>query len=267
MITRAGHHVAHVVPRGDALPSACEEGIDCVVAAGGDGTVASAGRMLAGGRVPLAILPLGTANNIAIALGIDADPESAVAAWSRQRVVNIDVGVVEDAGGHTYFIEGVGVGLIPAGIKASWRTGVDEGGDPEQRIVHARRRFLEALGHLRLGQHGVRVDGESIGAESLLVEVLNIATVGPRIRLSPEANPADGLLSVVVAGIADRDRITAHLQSRIDDEASHAQLASWRASRVELTGCDEYHVDDDVRSAGGRTLSVGIKPGFLPVLA
>ena len=79
------------------------------MAAGGDGTVARAGRALAGRDMSLAILPLGTANNIASSLGISGTPAEAIAAWRHQRVVRIDVGVIQHDG-ESRFLESVGAG-------------------------------------------------------------------------------------------------------------------------------------------------------------
>ena len=103
LITRAGHSIGCVIEKTGDLRAAPLQSFDCVVAAGGDGTVARAGRLLAGGEVPLAVLPLGTANNIATSLGIAEDPAEAIAAWQRQRVVGVDVGVVSDAHGRCVF--------------------------------------------------------------------------------------------------------------------------------------------------------------------
>src|SRR5687768_7439178 len=73
-IRRAGHEVARVLRDEDAPDSVVGSKADALVAAGGDGTVARAARALAGSAMPLAILPLGTANNIATSLGINDDP-------------------------------------------------------------------------------------------------------------------------------------------------------------------------------------------------
>lgn len=268
LIERAGHRISRVLEHGEDLAQACREPHDCLVAAGGDGTVARAGRALAHGRMPLAVLPLGTANNIATSLGIDADPERAIDAWTSQRIVRVDVGAVEDAHGRCLFLEGVGVGLLPAGIAAGRKAVPKNGGDDANAAVtKARKVFLETLSSLEPQRYQLNIEGTSIDEESLLVEILNIPSVGPRIRLSNEANPADGLLSVVVAGPADRELISEHLRGRWDDDRGHAQLKTWRATHVEVGGWHDYHVDDEVRVANGETVSIQIEPGALLVLA
>ena len=268
LIEKAGHHIDRVVEHGDELGQACREPHDCFVAAGGDGTVARAGRALAHGRTPLAIVPLGTANNIASSLGINPDPRRAIDGWNVQRVVRVDVGAVEDANGRCLFLEGVGVGLLPAGIAAGQQAVPKSNGqDAVAQVTRARKVFLETLMALEPRRYGLSIEGTTFEEESLLVEILNIPWVGPRIRLSNEANPADGLLSVVVAGPADRELIADHLRGRWDDDRSHAQLKTWRATRVEVRGWHDYHVDDEVREADGGTVEIHIEPGALPVLA
>ena len=268
LIEKAGHRIDRIVSHGEDLRQACHESHDCLVAAGGDGTVARAGRALAHGRMPLAVVPLGTANNIAASLGINPDPGRAIAAWKGQHVVRVDVGVVEDAHGRCLFIEGVGVGLLPAGIAIGQKAvPKNNGQDPSANVTKARRIFLETLLTLEPRHYGLSIEGETFEDESLLVEILNISSVGPRIRLSDEANPADGLLSVVVAGPGDRELIADHLRGRWDDDRHHAQLKTWRATRVEVRGWHDYHVDDEIREAHGGTVEIHIEPGALPVLA
>ena len=57
---------------------ALEEGVDVVIAAGGDGTVRCVAEVLAGSGTPMGIVPLGTGNLLARNLGIDiTDPVAA----------------------------------------------------------------------------------------------------------------------------------------------------------------------------------------------
>lgn len=86
-----------------------------VVAAGGDGTVQKVARAVAGTSVPFTILPLGTANNIARALGLDPDDLDGIAAsWSTGSLVasafDVPLLSTEQHGGR--FVEAVGGPLI-----------------------------------------------------------------------------------------------------------------------------------------------------------
>ena len=265
-IGAAGHEIAGVLQQDDAVAGAMEMRVDALVAAGGDGTVARAARALIGRELPIAILPLGTANNIATSLGIAEDPATVIAQWSRRKIVRMDAGVITDDGHDRLFIEGVGTGLLPRGISKG-RNDRREHADSSAEVEWARDVFLSALADLQPRRSRLSIDGEEVAGEYLLVEVLNIASVGPRLRLSAETAPADGLLSVVIAGETDRAAIHDHLEQSAHDHDDHAWLKSWRARRIEVSGWHEYHVDDQVRTSASGELSIAILPSSLPVLA
>ncbi len=77
----AGHKLVHVAERHHDPESLLDVPADLVVAAGGDGTVGAAARALAGSGVPLGVMPLGTANNVARSLGIHGGPDEVAATW------------------------------------------------------------------------------------------------------------------------------------------------------------------------------------------
>ena len=82
-IRHAGHEVALQAETETQLVEGLKNSeCELLVAAGGDGTVDKAARVLAGSAVPLAIIPLGTANNTALSLGIRGELGDIVAAWS-----------------------------------------------------------------------------------------------------------------------------------------------------------------------------------------
>jgi diacylglycerol kinase (ATP) len=263
-----GHEITQVLGPDDDPASMIGTGLDALVAAGGDGTVARAARALAGSNLPIAILPLGTANNIANSLGIADDPSSAVEAWNRQRVAHMDVGVVTDDHGDHLFIEGVGTGLLPKGI-ARGRAEASKhlAADAAAEMTWARTMFLDALAGLQPEYSRVCIDSQEVSGDYLLVEVLNIASVGPRLRLSRDTAPADGMLSVVIAGIGDREAIREHLEGSWKDDDSHAWLKSWRGTRIAVHGWREYHLDDQVHTSATGKLTIGIRPSALAVLA
>jgi len=74
--------------------------IDLVVIGGGDGTINAAASGLLKTNLPLGILPLGTANDLARTLGLPADPAAAAAVIAAGHTRRIDVGLVN---GHPFF--------------------------------------------------------------------------------------------------------------------------------------------------------------------
>ena len=82
-------------------------GIDRVIVAGGDGTLNAALQGLAGTGLPLAILPLGTANNLARTLGIPDSLEAACSLAAHGARRWIDLGWVNGR----YFFTTASIGL------------------------------------------------------------------------------------------------------------------------------------------------------------
>src|SRR5688572_28240205 len=116
-LERAGHRVAAVVTSVDELVDTLDRHpCDLVVIAGGDGTVSRAACTLAGRPIPLAILPLGTANNTALSLGLlDGNPDidTLIAGWSGGGYRNWDLATLHEDDRLTPFSECVGWGVFP----------------------------------------------------------------------------------------------------------------------------------------------------------
>ena len=99
-LKRLGITVAKKIPVGELDhsqpqgPLWREQGYDLVVAAGGDGTVGAVASHLTGTELPLAILPLGTANDVARSLYLPMDVAEACVAIAGALPMDIDVGQV-----------------------------------------------------------------------------------------------------------------------------------------------------------------------------
>jgi diacylglycerol kinase (ATP) len=78
-------------PQGAAWKSA---GFTAAVAAGGDGTVGAVASHVAGSGLPLGILPLGTANDVARSLQIPLEPDDACSVIAHGTAQAIDIGFV-----------------------------------------------------------------------------------------------------------------------------------------------------------------------------
>lgn len=78
---------------------AVRNGAEAVVVAGGDGTIRTAAKLLAGTDKPLGILPLGTRNRLSRALGIPDDPAEAIRSLAAGSFRHADIGEVN---GHAF---------------------------------------------------------------------------------------------------------------------------------------------------------------------
>ena len=99
--------------------SLLRKGWDLVIVAGGDGTVAKVARRLRNRDIPLAILPVGTANNIAHALGLNGEIDALIARLETATPVRLDVGVARGPWGKRRFVEAVGFGTLAKAIAHS----------------------------------------------------------------------------------------------------------------------------------------------------
>jgi diacylglycerol kinase family enzyme len=146
--------------------AAAAEGLDAVVAGGGDGTISCAAGLLAGTGRPLGVLPLGTLNHFARDAGIPADLDTAVAVIAAGHAADIDLGEVN---GRT-FINNSAVGLYPRMVR--------DREAQQERLGHGKRRAMLAasLRALRnFGRHRltIRIAGHEAPVRTPLLFVGN----------------------------------------------------------------------------------------------
>ncbi len=241
-------------------------GAELVVAVGGDGTVRTCAQALEGTGVPLAIVPLGTANLVARELGMPGKTGAAVRAGFGGKDRPIDLARVEDAGNTgqdgVVFAAMAGIGLDAAVVGAARGYG--------------KRRFgwvaYLAAGVRHLGwaerEFTVRLDHQTVvRRRARCVVVANVGLLPGGFRLLPEAGVDDGWLDVGIlapsggmawAGVAGR--VLARRRG------AHRSLERFRARHVQVGAGEELprQVDGEV-IAPGRTLTVSIRPGALVI--
>jgi len=262
-----GHELVRVLEHASDATGLADPPAELVVAAGGDGTVADALRVTAGRGVPLAILPLGTANNIAFSLGLRGPLERMARSWHESPAQAFDTGVLHGTNGGRFFVEGVGGGLVAACMTSFQRRPLRRGEPPPWQLVRALRRYAQTLPHLRPRAWSLTVDGAPRTGDFLLVEVLNTRTVGPNLEFAPDASPSDGLLTVVTAREADRKALGTYIADRLAGREGRLELATETAHCVEIRDPEALHVDDElVRMPPGVTASIRVQAAAVDVL-
>jgi diacylglycerol kinase (ATP) len=252
------------------LDKALEDAGELVVVAAGDGGVRRVALALAGRDVPMAILPTGTANNIAKALGVFGSVSQLVAGWRRAERRKLRIGTVAAPGGAMRFVESAGVGLFAelvtrGGEEAHENTAGLTGNPIDRALALLQRIVSERAPEFRR----LVLDGTDLSGEYLMVEAMNIPLAGPNVQLAPGADLGDGRLDLVTVSERERKLVEAYLRARLAGEAAPLELPVRRGRRVQLRAVpEELHVDDDVwepEATGASTRASEPPPGEVTI--
>ena len=223
ILSDAGYQVRYQSMQKD-WRSALDDAGALAIVAGGDGTVAKVAIAVADTDTPLAVLPLGTANNIGKALGVFGEIRDLVASWKDAPLRALDVGVVSGPFGEARFLEAVGSGVLAELVRRG-RTEVDDASE----IVHRETdRALQLLaGILRdapAAEWEVELDDHDLSGSYIGVEAMNIPFAGPNIPLAGDADLTDGELDLVLLRDEDRERLLDYVVGRVESGVgAHAQ--------------------------------------------
>jgi diacylglycerol kinase (ATP) len=175
----------------DRLRDRVAAGVDGVVAVGGDGLVNLALQVVAGTDVPLGVVPAGTGNDFARALGVELDqPMLAVDAVVRGGTSAVDLG---RANGRWFG------GVLGSGFDSMVNERANRMTWPTGRSRYNLAIVLE-LRTFRPVPYVLELDGEPWPTEAMLVAVGNSPSYGGGMKVCPDADLHDGLLDVTVLG-------------------------------------------------------------------
>ena len=196
-------------------------GYASVAVVGGDGTIAEAATGMAGSATPLAVIPRGTANQVAQNLGIPVALEAAVEVAVNGRAQTIDLGRVNDRAFALVAGAGFDAAVMQGAtreLKERWGFGAYVYAAMKEALTAAPRRFH------------ITADGRSMEVDAVSVMVANVGElfsgwIPLRFSLAPQPTDAwrDGLFDVVV--VAPR---------KIPDLAA----ILWRSASRNLSGTD-----------------------------
>ncbi len=234
------------------------DGVDALVVVGGDGMVNLALQVVAGTDLPLGLVPAGTGNDVARALGVPLrDPVAAVDIVVRGTTRAVDAA---RASGRWY------AGVLGSGFDSM----VNERAN---RLTwpHGRARYnLAILAELRTFKpipYVLDLDGERWETEAMLVAVGNGPSYGGGMRVCPDARLDDGLLDVTVVGPISKTRFvrvfpTVYRGTHVVNPAVTVR----RARRVTLAAEGVTAYADGERVAV-LPVTVDVVPGALQIFA
>ena len=182
-----------------AAARALDERCDAIYVAGGDGTLNAVLRTLVrrgGDPIPIGVIPFGTGNDFAKALGLGEEPGPAVDALLERLVVDVDIGMLNDRP-----FANTSAGGFIADVSATLTEGLkDVTGKLAYVIGGARALFGTEPFSARLSIEGVS-DEAAGGGDAIEVQmfaVCNSGYIGGGYVLAPDARLDDGLVDVLI---------------------------------------------------------------------
>jgi diacylglycerol kinase (ATP) len=219
-----------------------------VVVAGGDGSlhavVAALWKRGELARPTLGLVPLGTGNDFARGVGLPLDPEHAADVITNGRATPVDI-LVDDAGGVVVNVVHAGVGA-DAGVEARpWKARFGKAGYLVGAVTAA---FRTDGTRLRVVADDVVVTDGS--RRVLQVALGNGARVGGGFELTPDADPTDGKIDVLVSfAVGPLERLRYGLQLHRGRHDERDDVHTVRATTVSVSG-EEFCCDTDGELAG-----------------
>lgn len=208
--------------------TAVARGADRLVVVGGDGLVHLAVQSLAGQATALCVVPAGTGNDFAGALGITADLDRAVThALGPVRTVDLL------RAGERWVAS-----IATLGFSAAVNARANRLRWPRGSLRYSAATVLELP---RLASRRVRldVDGRSEDLDVALVTIANTSDFGGGMRISPEARPDDGVADLTIVGDARRFELLWFFRKVFDgSHLDHPKVSTRSGRRIHLDATD-----------------------------
>jgi diacylglycerol kinase (ATP) len=278
-LEKAGHDAIYQSTKKKDYEKVLSRPADLVLAAGGDGTVGKVACQLLGRGIPLSVLPLGTANNLAYSLGFDASSEDLISRLESGQRRSFDVGLATGPWGKRHFFEGAGAGLLPDYLRALKSSGkkakkaIESSSSKEEEIAHHVSLLRELLPDYPNRDWQISLDGKDVSGRYVLLEALNIRSVGPMLALAPKADTGDGRFDFVAVREADRAVFSDYLNARLVGDEIEFPIPARRFHRLRIFWEEStLHFDDKLwpskyaRPPKPSEIEISVEPSALEIL-
>jgi diacylglycerol kinase (ATP) len=241
--------------------AAAEGGARIVAALGGDGTVNLAANGVLGTGSSLAVLPSGTADDFAAAMGVRT-LERAVKAIAAGTTASVDAIRVRTGDAERHFVNVAGCGFDSEVNEAAnamrWDLGAK--GTYVAAVVKTLSRFVPA-------NFRIELDDDVIEGPHMLVVIGNAISYGGGMKVTPDASVVDGIVDVCVLRALSKPAFLRAFPGVFrGTHVHHPAVSMRRAVRVRVEADRHVMVYADGERVGPAPADFEVFPGALPVV-
>lgn len=238
-----------------------KEGVDVIVACGGDGTINEVATALVDTPIELGILRFGSGNGLASNLNIPKKLKHALLVIKHQHTTKIDVGVIN----HYYFFSNTSIGFGAELIHHYSKTTRRQFGSYFLAFLNA---FVKRRG---ASEVSISFDNQSETITPFILFISNSNEMGYNISLTPEASLKDGKLDLVYIKDVSLWKKIALARLMLLKQLTSSQLAHYHTTQaLEIssiaTSSFLVQIDGESRRLNATTLTVAVKPKALSVI-
>lgn len=273
-IEKEGYHCTYFSIKKDERWKEHINDVDFVVVAGGDGTVRRVVKEFfqkdtLEKKITMALLPMGTANNLSKTFSIHKETsfEDHVNAWKNGKKQRLDMGILKYDDSSNFFLEGVGYGVFPTLIRTMDNIDISYLENTEEQLQLALEKLHDIILTAEAHHYTIHVNNKTYGGKYLLLEIMNIPSIGPNLMLAPAAQIDDGYLDIVLITEAERDRFALHVKKIINQEETSFDFQTIRAKKFEIQSTNKnIHIDDKYVSTSNGSLAIEVREHILDLL-
>ena len=233
---------------------AASDGIDIVVAIGGDGTVNEVGSAVCGTETAMAIVPCGSGNGLARHLRISMNASRAFQVLNNGMVGKFDYCTVN---GRPFFCT-CGMGF-DAAVSDKFANDGTRG-----FITYIKTALAEYLKY-KPQEYLIDIDGNKLSEKAFVIACCNAAQYGNNAFIAPRATMQDGLIDVTVMhpfSIVSSPIIGARLFLKQLNHDNHVSIYRGKRVVIERQHDDIIHIDGDPFTLPARVVIENISRGI-----
>ena len=221
---------------------AVKNGVDVVVAVGGDGTVNEVARSLIHTNTALGIIPCGSGNGLARHLYIPMNADGALQVLSACHIEQLDYGVIDEVP----FFCTCGVGFdafISDRFSKAGRRGL---------LTYIENTLKEGLKY-KPDTYEITIDGERQVYKAFLIACANASQYGNNVYIAPHASMSDGLMDVTLMEpftVLEAPQIAIQLFNKTITSNSRIRTFRCRHLHIKRSAPGVIHFDGDPKQAG-----------------